>query len=330
MIFDAHFHIIDPRFPLVANDGYLPEAYTCGMYREAAQALGITGGAVVSGIVPGVRPDVPRRRAAHARAGFRRRHAIAGHGDRPRDRGARPRGGARAPLQPSTGRLGRDSRTLDTFARRVHAVAGWHAELYVDARELATLHDTPGRAAPRSASTTSGSSREGFDNVLRLAERGVPRQGDGLRTRRLSTWRMRFATHFHGVNPESADVRHGPAPSTRAPVPFRACDIDLVREALGADADHALWLDAETSTEWRRPPITRIFDESNRALPIFRAGRCRNGADPGSTASARSRAAGSPGKLAPRRPTRVPRVSDAPAGDRVCGEYWLRRPAAKP
>jgi hypothetical protein len=33
-------------------------------------------------------------------------------------------------------------------------------------------------------------------------------------------------------------------PSTRAPVPFRASDIDLVREALGPDAPRALWQNA--------------------------------------------------------------------------------------
>lgn len=27
-IFDSHFHIIDSRFPLVRNDGYLPLEFT--------------------------------------------------------------------------------------------------------------------------------------------------------------------------------------------------------------------------------------------------------------------------------------------------------------
>jgi predicted TIM-barrel fold metal-dependent hydrolase len=28
-IFDAHLHIIDPRFPLIPNQGYLPDHFTC-------------------------------------------------------------------------------------------------------------------------------------------------------------------------------------------------------------------------------------------------------------------------------------------------------------
>src|SRR5260370_27263799 len=46
---DAHCPIIDPRFPLVENQGYLPPAYTVDDYRAAASPLGVTGGAIVSG-----------------------------------------------------------------------------------------------------------------------------------------------------------------------------------------------------------------------------------------------------------------------------------------
>ena len=48
-VFDAHLHIVDPRFPLVANEGYLPEPYRTADYRAAAEPLGVVGGAIVSG-----------------------------------------------------------------------------------------------------------------------------------------------------------------------------------------------------------------------------------------------------------------------------------------
>ncbi len=47
--FDAHFHVIDPRFPLVPNRGYLPERYTVRDYLERLQEYDLRGGAVVSG-----------------------------------------------------------------------------------------------------------------------------------------------------------------------------------------------------------------------------------------------------------------------------------------
>src|SRR5262245_23407806 len=48
-IFDAHFHIIDHRYPLVSNHGYLPPEFRCEAYQEIAARLEIIGGALVSG-----------------------------------------------------------------------------------------------------------------------------------------------------------------------------------------------------------------------------------------------------------------------------------------
>ena len=45
-IFDTHLHIVDPRFPLVPNQGYLPGPFTVDDYRARFRA---DAGAVVSG-----------------------------------------------------------------------------------------------------------------------------------------------------------------------------------------------------------------------------------------------------------------------------------------
>jgi len=50
--FDAHFHIIDPRFPLVSNQGYMPEPYTARSFADQTKCfehLDVAGGAIVSG-----------------------------------------------------------------------------------------------------------------------------------------------------------------------------------------------------------------------------------------------------------------------------------------
>ena len=52
-LFDAHLHIIDPRFPLVDNQGYRPDPFTLGDYRARTAELPVTGGAVVSGSFQG-------------------------------------------------------------------------------------------------------------------------------------------------------------------------------------------------------------------------------------------------------------------------------------
>jgi predicted TIM-barrel fold metal-dependent hydrolase len=48
-LFDAHFHIIDNRFPLVPNNGYVPEPFTCEGYLKRMARYRLAGGAVVSG-----------------------------------------------------------------------------------------------------------------------------------------------------------------------------------------------------------------------------------------------------------------------------------------
>src|SRR5215210_8020783 len=47
-VFDAHLHIVDPRFPPAPDQGYRPEPFTVEDYRRRTAALGIRGGAVVA------------------------------------------------------------------------------------------------------------------------------------------------------------------------------------------------------------------------------------------------------------------------------------------
>src|SRR5205823_7852250 len=48
-LFDSHFHIIDHRFPIVANQGYTPPHFPLEDYLAQAKPLGVVAGAVVSG-----------------------------------------------------------------------------------------------------------------------------------------------------------------------------------------------------------------------------------------------------------------------------------------
>jgi len=48
-LFDAHLHVIDPRYPLATNEGYLPPTFTAQDYRHRTEHLNVVGGAVVSG-----------------------------------------------------------------------------------------------------------------------------------------------------------------------------------------------------------------------------------------------------------------------------------------
>ena len=48
-IFDSHLHIIDKQFPLLANNGYLPDEFTVEQYLQSTSDYQLQGGAIVSG-----------------------------------------------------------------------------------------------------------------------------------------------------------------------------------------------------------------------------------------------------------------------------------------
>lgn len=58
-IFDSHFHIIDPKFELVENNGFTPDFYTVDDYLAELKELSLEaiGGAVVSGSFQGFHQD---------------------------------------------------------------------------------------------------------------------------------------------------------------------------------------------------------------------------------------------------------------------------------
>nr|WP_306292490.1 hypothetical protein [Solemya velum gill symbiont] len=60
-IFDAHLHIIDPRFPLIENRGFVPEPFSVADYRQRVSDLPVVGGTVVSGSFQGFDQEVSCR-----------------------------------------------------------------------------------------------------------------------------------------------------------------------------------------------------------------------------------------------------------------------------
>ena len=52
-VFDSHFHIINSDFPVVANNGYMPDEFTCDYYLARTKHYRLVGGAIVSGSFQG-------------------------------------------------------------------------------------------------------------------------------------------------------------------------------------------------------------------------------------------------------------------------------------
>jgi predicted TIM-barrel fold metal-dependent hydrolase len=226
-IFDAHFHLIDPRFPLVANDGYLPPAFTVADYRARMNGIDLAGGAVVAGSFQGF--DQSWLRAALAALG----PGFVGVAQLPGDAGddeilSLDRAGVRA-VRCNARRGGSASlESLASLARRVHNLAGWHVELYIDARDLAELEATVAEL-PAVSIDHLGLSRDGFPALIRLAERGARVKATGFSRGDLDV--PRALRDLAAANPDAL-MFGTDLPSTRAPRPYAQADLKLLQDTL--------------------------------------------------------------------------------------------------
>lgn len=235
-MFDAHFHILDPRFPLIPNRGYLPPPFPVEAYREAVAPLGIEGGAVVSGSFHAF----DQRGLEHALRtlgpGF---VGVAQLGaDTPDAEILRlDRLGVRAVRFNLVRGVAAPGAALRQLGERVCALAGWHVELYVDARDLPEL-ESDLRSLPHVGIDHLGLSREGLPHLLRLVERGgfVKASGFG----RLDFDPADALRKIAAVDPR-AIVFGTDLPGTRAARPFEREDLERLRDALGqVNAERAL------------------------------------------------------------------------------------------
>ncbi|TAN13071.1 MAG: 2-pyrone-4,6-dicarboxylate hydrolase [Burkholderiaceae bacterium] len=230
-VFDAHFHIIDPRYPLIPNNGYRPPAFTCDDYRQRIRGLPLAGGVVVAGSFQGF--DQTWLIAALRQLG----PTFVGVAQIPHTASDAEilelnRAGVRA-VRFNLKRGGSEAiEHLDRLARRVHELAGWHAELYVDSRDLHVLYDALA-ALPAVSIDHLGLSRDGFSTLLKLAEHGVHVKATGFG--RVDFDVRQALKDVFAANPEAL-MFGTDLPSTRAPRPYQDGDRLLVTEALGEAA----------------------------------------------------------------------------------------------
>jgi predicted TIM-barrel fold metal-dependent hydrolase len=247
-IFDAHLHVIDPRFPLVANRGYLPPPFPTESYRARAERLGVVGGAVVSGSFQG--DDQSYLRAALAELG----PSFVGVTQLSPDVSDAEildldRIGVRAVrfnLVRGGPVLAGD---LEQLAARVHALAGWHVEIYAAPAALAEL-------APRLATLPAiVVDHLGLAEAARPTLRALVAQGARVKASgfgRLDFDPLPAIRELLEIDPRSV-VFGTDLPSTRAPRPFRDEDLLSIRASLRNDlADRVLY---RNGVELYRPSL---------------------------------------------------------------------------
>lgn len=236
-LFDSHFHIIDHRFPLVPNQGYTPPPFSLADYRAPAEPLGVKGGAVVSGSFQAFDQDYLLAALKELGPGWVGVTQIPQ--DCPDEEIARLAAAGVRAVRFNIVRGGAgDFDKLEALARRCHAVAGWHCELYVDASTLAPQIDRLARL-PKVSIDHLGMTEAGLPVLLKLVEAGVHVKATGFGRVKLDVARALEA--IATANPAML-VFGTDMPSTRAPRPFEAADIDLVETVLGLDqARRVFW-----------------------------------------------------------------------------------------
>jgi predicted TIM-barrel fold metal-dependent hydrolase len=228
--FDAHFHIIDPEYPLYPNNGYLPEPFSLNSYEQSTRELNIKGGAIVSGSfqkfdqtyliasleqldetfvgvtqLPASTPDeeileLNRKGIKAVRFNLKR-------------------GG---------------SETLDQltyFAQRVHELANWHIEFYVDSKELADMA-TQINQLPRYSIDHLGLSRDGLPQLLKQVEKGAFVKATGFSRTDFPV--APVLREIYSINPHAL-MFGTDLPSTRAPRSFSIQDVQIIRDHFDAD-----------------------------------------------------------------------------------------------
>lgn len=241
-LFDAHLHIIDPSYPLVENNGYLPKPFDCKDYLNQLKNIHLLGGAVVSGSFQGY--DQSYLKAALKILGSK----FVGVTQLPEsvtdnELAELHQAGVRA-VRFNIIRMGKTQlHYMEKIAQRVFDKMGWHIELYLESIELENLFTTLVKL-PLVCIDHLGLSKEGFKQLLKLAEQGAYIKASGFG--RVDFDVVNAMQELYSVNPNCL-IFGTDLPSTRARRPFQYSDIDLVLSNFDeTDAENILYKNAMT------------------------------------------------------------------------------------
>lgn len=229
-MFDSHFHIIDMKFPLTSNNGYLPEEFTCRDYLEKTSSYDLCGGAIVSGSFQAFDQGyliAALKKLGASFVGVTQLPATVTNDeiiqlDALGVRAVRfnlKRGGSEGIAH------------LTSLAKRVYEIANWHAELYVDTIELSYLYKTL-IELPSVSIDHLGLSKGGLKLLTKLAEKGIRVKATGFS--RVDFEVKNVLKELYSANPKSL-IFGTDLPSTRAPNPYSDNDFMLVVDALGEE-----------------------------------------------------------------------------------------------
>jgi predicted TIM-barrel fold metal-dependent hydrolase len=236
-LFDSHSHIIDHRFPIVANQGYTPPDFPLDACLAQAKPLGVVAGAVVSGSFQA--DDQTYLMDALPRLGVGWVGVTQIPTDYPDDAIAKfnALGIRGVRFNMFRGRVGAVDEVV-ALATRCRAVAGWHAEIYADAAALRP-HVATLSKLPQLCIDHLGMTEAGIPVLLDLVAGGCKVKASGFGRAKLDV--PKTLAQVAQTSPQAL-VFGTDIPSTRAERPFMPSDIDLMENVLGPElARKAFW-----------------------------------------------------------------------------------------
>lgn len=242
-LFDAHFHIIDPRYPLVPNQGFLPASFTAEDYLNRLKGIELLGGAVVSGSFQG----------------FDQEYLV----DTLKLLGPQYVGVANIPKDISRKDLDRlhesgvkairfnlfrgsnvELDEMEYLCTKLFSEYGWHAEFYLDGKDIPDLLPLL-RRLPKISIDHLGMRSGGLKTLYGMAEKGVRIKATGFG--RLDFDPIPAMKKIHSINPQAL-IFGTDLPSTRAAVPFSLKDIDLINSNFSENEQEKIFY--SNAKEW--------------------------------------------------------------------------------
>ncbi len=239
-VFDSHFHIIDKRFPLIPNQGFIPNEFTVYDYKKRMEQYNLIGGALVSGSFNGF--DQGYLISALKELGENFVGVVNLKSDVSDEnlfylnnlgvRGVRfnlKRGGSETIDK------------LEDFAKRIYDVVGWHVDLYLGSKELEEFRNIIVKL-PFVVIDHLGLSKDSLRTLFNLVEMGVYIKASGFG--RLDFDPKYAIKEIMKINP-NALMFGTDLPSTRAKRPYSDDDFLLIVDILDEDeANKIFWKNA--------------------------------------------------------------------------------------
>lgn len=244
-IFDAHFHIINPSYPLVRNHGYIPPAFSIEDYTDRLADYELAGGALVSGSFQAFDQEYLVDALGILGPGF------VGVANIPFDLSNEELSrlnehGVRA-VRFNLKRGGSERiKHLNYLSNKLYQQYQWHTELYLDSIDLPELMPTL-RSIPAFSIDHLGLSKDGLDQLYHCVELGARIKTTGFG--RINFSPIPVMNQILKINPEAL-LFGTDLPSTRARVPFSDNDIELIKRNFSITELHMILY--KNAVKWYR------------------------------------------------------------------------------